>query len=136
MSMSVVVEEGTNFPGVLGRKNRPSSIIRGQTYRLLDYMPGIADQAMAIVRGESPIHVAQKVRGQVKTLLNRRAPLMNLLKVTFPLRGQPTRNVPSPYERPGTWSKYRNIKDIPSVMGIISGPERTVHPSISINSTS
>lgn len=39
-----------------------------------------------------------------------------------------SQNIPSPYERPGTWPRGRSIAELPSVGGIIEGPERTVHP--------
>lgn len=84
---------------------------------------------MALVRGESPIHYAQKMTEKVRIAVNRRAPILNLLKVVFPLRGQ---NVPKPYERPGEWGSGRTLSELPSVIGIVEGPERTVHPSICI----
>lgn len=37
-------------------------------------------------------------------------------------------NVPRPYERPGHWPAMRDIGRLPSVAGVVSGPQRTVHP--------
>lgn len=169
----VIREEGdtTNYPAVVGRKNIPPTTIRGQVTRRPFYPFGIGEQAMALVRGETPIHLAQKLRsqlklpprgtglitgtartglargmgkplteiqrrirhgalaGQIKPVLTRPAPLLSLLKITFPLLGQTIKNIPSAYERPGTWGVTRRIAELPSVSGILDGPERTVHPS-------
>jgi hypothetical protein len=38
------------------------------------------------------------------------------------------RNIPEVYERPGAWPGTRTIGNLPSVLGIVSGPSRTVHP--------
>jgi hypothetical protein len=37
------------------------------------------------------------------------------------------RNAPNVYERPGKWPATRTIGNLPSVLGILSGPSRTVH---------
>lgn len=49
-----IVEEGSNFPSALGLKNRPRTEVRTGP---------IAGRAMALVGGETPIHLAQKVGG-------------------------------------------------------------------------
>jgi len=36
-------------------------------------------------------------------------------------------NIPRPYERPGRWPATRTIANLPSILGIVSGPSRTVH---------
>lgn len=174
----VIKEPGdiTNYPVVLGRKNIPYTILRGQP--LLSRLPiPIGKQAMALVRGETPIHLAQKLRaqiprgtglitgtarrglergmgkpltaiqraarhkrlyGQIRTFLTRPAPIMNLLKITFPLAGQALGvNIPAAYERPGTWPTGARIGELPAVKGIIEGPESTVHPkSLSVSALS
>lgn len=63
----VVVEEGSNFPSVLGRKTYPRTEIRRGP---------IADKAMALIGGETPVHLAQ--------LLKRR-PLMERIRPREPL---------------------------------------------------
>jgi len=51
----VVVEEGSNFPAALGKKNWPWTMSRSGS---------IGEQAMALARGETPVHLAQKVHGR------------------------------------------------------------------------
>jgi len=36
-------------------------------------------------------------------------------------------NIPRAYERPGRWPATRTIANLPSILGIVSGPSRTVH---------
>lgn len=45
------------------------------------------------------------------------------------------RNIPRPYERPGRWSTTKNMGNLPSVMGIIQGPSRTVHAQSQVGSS-
>lgn len=54
-----IVEEGTNYPTALGRKNVP---------RFMTRTGPIGGKAMALVRGETPIHLAQKLRAQIGRL--------------------------------------------------------------------
>lgn len=132
--IGTVIEEGTNFPSVLGLKNRPWSIIR---------TTGIGRQASALVGGETPVHLAQKLIGQshitgpsqlpaILTIdlfpqIKRPTPLRDLLKGRG-LRAQEN-NIPAPYVRPRLWPTG-NIARAPSVTGIISGPARTMHASV------
>lgn len=51
-----IIEEGTNYPTVLGRKTHPRTETR---------VGPIGRQAMALVRGETPVHLAQKLRAQI-----------------------------------------------------------------------
>lgn len=61
----VVVEEKTNFPSALGRKNIPRTMVRTGP---------IAERAMALVGGVTPVHLAQRIsrglRGKVDTGLS------------------------------------------------------------------
>jgi len=36
-------------------------------------------------------------------------------------------NIPHAYERPGRWPATRTIANLPSILGFVSGPSRTVH---------
>ena len=141
-----ILEQGTNFPNILGRKTFPPTLVRAQ--KIIRTIP-IANQAMALVRGETPVHLAQRqtpgggsqlpafnapgifsvvpqvfkqvTGGRLRQMLMQR-PMLGKL------RGQTKRNIPTPYERPGTWPRARDLATVPSVTGIIEGPVRTVHP--------
>jgi len=41
-------------------------------------------------------------------------------------------NIPSAYERPGTWPRDKPLGSTPSAVSIISGPERSIHGDICI----
>ena len=150
MALRAIVEEGSNFPRVLGFKKRPLEMVR--TAR-------IGQQAMAVVGGETPVHLAQRFFGQSKRrlfgqshitgpsqlpailtidmfpqLAGRPKPLKNLMKgkrllgsIAYPPISPVNRNIPRPYERPDSWPRGRGIPNLPSIMGIESGPSRTVH---------
>lgn len=165
-----ITENGTNYPNVLGPKNIPTTTIRSGT---------IGDQAIAVVRGETPIHLAQGVLkgGLLEQLRNRLRSRRRLLGQGLPPRGtgllrgtartgllrgggrrlseaerlarhkriygknlsvhsenairvhnaQGVNNIPTPWIRPTTWpNATRLIGRLPSVIGILHGPERTV----------
>jgi len=149
MALRAIVEEGSNFPRVMGFKKRPLEMVR--TAR-------IGQQAMALVGGETPVHLAQRF-GQSKRRLfgqshltgpsqlpailtidmfpqlkGRPTPLKDLMKgkrllgsIAYPAVSPVNRNIPGPYERPASWPPGRSIPNLPSIMGIESGPSRTVH---------
>ena len=141
-----IIEWGVNYPNVLGRMSVPPATIR---------QGPIADKAMALIRGETPIHLAQKVRAQVTgrmnaqiPILDRARPYIDQLKARLPglLRpqeqtgrtGVPFSNIPRPFPRPYSWAVSKDIGFIPSVIADIrgaSGPERTLRgskPNISV----
>lgn len=142
-----IFEEGTNFPAVLGRKNIPSTIIRAQ--KLIRSPIPLGQQAMALIRGETPIHLAQRLAprsgsqlppfntpGLMSVLpqLFKQVNVRRKIRDTFPtLKRLSPQNIPSPYVRPGTWPPTRGVAELPSVAGgPISGPSRTVLPQISV----
>jgi hypothetical protein len=138
-----IFEEGSNFPMALGRKNMPPVIIRAQ--KMFSSIP-LGQQAMALIRGESPIHLAQLSRqhdssrlppfntpGLASTLLSqvfKQGAARKKLREMFPrLSGQnlaAERNIPRPYVRPDQWAS--RLGEIPSVESIVGGPARTVLP--------
>ena len=127
-----IFEENTNYPTVLGKLNRPLEILR---------TGGIGSAAMAMVRGEPPVHLAQIFNGQLlngarirQVLTVRKTPMLDTIRAR--VRGQVAlidsmgRNIPQPYVRT-TWGPYQNIGQIPAVISDISGasgPRRTIHP--------
>lgn len=158
-----VFEIGTNFPNILGRKSYP----RQQVQRM-----GIQAPA-ALVTGETPIHLAQKVFRQVLpprgtglitgtaraargmgtplTTLQRAArhramfgQRLRKLPILKRFRGQirypqfgigplgDTSTPAKPYVRT-RWSATRRISEIPSVLGITPGPEKSVHASSTLS---
>lgn len=146
MSLRAIVEEGSNFPRVLGFKTRPLEIAR--TSR-------IGQQAMAMIGGETPVHMAQRFFGQSHLTgpsqlpaqltigmfpqFANRPKLMDLMKgkrllgsIAYPAISPVNRNIPAAYERPAGWNQGRQIANLPSAMGWL-GPSRTVHAlSVSI----
>jgi hypothetical protein len=143
MSLRAIVEEGTNFPRVLGFKSRPLEIVRTTK---------IGQQAMALIGGETPVHLAQRFFGQSHITgpasshlparltidmfpqLTNRPKLKDLMKgkrllssIAYPAISPVNRNIPAPYERPPSWDRTRQVANLPSAMGIVSGPSRTVH---------
>jgi len=61
-----ILEEGSNFPSVLGRKTYPKTEIRRGP---------IADKAMALIGGETPVHLAQLLRRPLIEKIRPREPL-------------------------------------------------------------
>lgn len=176
-----IVEEGTNFPTALGRKNRPRTETR---------VGPIGSQAMALVGGVTPVHLAQRVgerfgvgerlmrlrrRGMVPSdlsvhseyetyvhnlnaqltrypilpVLDRPHPVLDAVKAQAPMVPRVKllgafgivdpqellaveKNIPRPYPRPMAWPAERQIGPLPAVISILEGPEKTVHPSLSI----
>jgi len=140
MALRAIVEEGSNFPRVLGLKTRPLEMVRTTK---------IGRQAMALVGGETPVHLAQRFFGQSHITgpsqlparltidmfpqLANRPKLKDLMKAkrlfgsAYPAISPVNRNIPAPYERPGAWPRERGIVRLPSAMGLGSGPSRTVH---------
>jgi hypothetical protein len=178
-------EEGTNFARILGRKTYPRETARPR---------GIGEQAIALIGGETPIHLAQRFRvretesqlprfrqvpgggsqlpafnapglesvlPQVvarpisrlritsKRLLGQTVQVTRSITSNFPmlqklkgrLRGQglgyigpgwDAKNVPTPYS-PRMWRPGANVAELPAVTGIISGPEKTVHPQMHLS---
>ena len=131
---NVIKEYGRNFPAVLNITNKPWTAVRATD---------IGNQAMALVRGETPVHLAQRFLGQTNitgpsqlpsrlTMLlqgqMKRPMVLDLLKGRGLLRRQTTRNIPQPYERPGAWPPDVSIEGLPSAQGF-TGSGRTVHPS-------
>jgi len=141
------VQEGINFPRVLGVLNYPPATIR---------QGPLASKAMALIRGETPVHLAQRVRGQftpiyqppansIFPVIPRPTPYIDQLKSrqTFVKRPKVigylgllnkqigvNGNIPGPYPSPRQWAPTRNIGNLPSVKADIrggSGPERTLH---------
>jgi len=137
-----IFEEGTNFPAVLGRKNIPPVIVRAQ--KLIQSPIPLGQQAMALIRGETPIHLAQRSSSQLPPFntpglmsvlpqLFRQVNVRRRIQDAFPvLKRLSSQNIPSPYVRPGTWPPTRRVAELPSVTGIVSGPSRTVLPQISV----
>lgn len=164
-----IVEEKTNFPTALGYKNRPPTRERSGS---------IGEQAMALVRGVTPIHLAQRFRGKksqslsvhseyetyvhnlntqmtkypLVPVLDRPHPILDMIKATPPILPRVKligafgivdpeellaveKNIPRPYPRPMEWAPGKLVATIPSAIADIrdgSGPERTVHPSLSV----
>ena len=141
MSLRAIIEEGTNFPKVLGLKTRPLELVRTTK---------IGQQAMAMIGGETPVHLAQRFFGQSHLTgpsqlparltidmfpqLANRPKLTDLMKgkrllssIAYPAISPVNRNIPSAYERPASWPRARQIANLPSTMGVGSGPSRTVH---------
>lgn len=146
MALRAIVEEGSNFPRVLGFKTRPLEMIRTTK---------IGQQAMALTGGETPVHLAQRFFGQSHLTgpsqlparltidmfpqlakfpqLANRPKLKDLMKAkrffgsAYPPISPVNRNIPAPYERPAAWARERSIVRLPSAMGLGSGPSRTVH---------
>lgn len=113
----MIVEQGRNFPALLKFINKVPATVRSG---------GIGDQAMALVRGETPVHLAQRFRGQsqlrgpsqlpsrvsIETMFpqmaNRPTPVKDVLRkrgllgqsYAWPF-GQTERNIPHIYERFG-----------------------------------
>lgn len=138
-----IFEEGTNFPTVLGRKNIPPTIVRAQ--KLIRSPIPLGQQAMALIRGETPVHLAQRSGSQLPPFntpglmsvlpqLFKQVNIRRRIQDTFPaLKRLSPQNIPSPYARPGTWPPTRGIAGLPSVAGgPVSGPSRTVLPQISV----
>jgi len=76
-----IVEEGINYPTVLGRRNIPSTIIRVEP---------IARLPMALVGGETPVHLAQRLRAQLTKypiipILDRPHPVLDAIKEMVPI---------------------------------------------------
>ena len=131
---NVIKEYGRNFPAVLNITNTPWTAVRGTD---------IGNQAMALARGETPVHLAQRFLGQsniigpsqlpsrLTMLLQgqmKRPMIRDLLKGRGLLRRQTERNIPEVYERPGAWPPDVSIEGLPSAQGF-TGSGRTVHPS-------
>lgn len=138
-----IVEEGTNYPPELGYTNWPRTDVRSGF---------IGPQAMALARGETPVHLAQRIRAQMANypiipVIDRPHPLLDMVKqrpTVIPrlkLIGafgivdpaQTEYNIPRPYPRPMGWPAGKAISTIPSVIADISGasgPERTTHPQM------
>lgn len=152
-----ILEEGSNFPNILGLKSFPRQIIRSTT------------APIALVGGETPIHLAQKMfgsiipKGKILSMLRgqvggggsqlppfnapgiysvvpqifaqiKRRPILSRLRGQIGYVGPSIdTSIPArPYERPGTWRPTLDVANLPSVTGIIEGPERTVHPDLSV----
>lgn len=147
-----IFEEGSNFPTILGRKNVPPVIIRAQKLLQSRASIPIGQQAMALITGETPIHLAQRfsqtpgggsqlppfnapgIFSVVPQVFKQRT-IIQTVKTRFPilkkLAPQVEKNVPRPYG-PGSWPPGKAIAGIPSAMGIVGGPSRTVLPQISV----
>lgn len=143
-----ILEEGSNFPNILGPKSYPRQVARSTI------------APIALVGGETPVHLAQKMFGSIIPrggILSRlrgqigsgsqlppfNAPgIYSVVPQIFAqikrrpilsrMRGQTEKNIPTPYERPGMWRPTLDVANLPSVTGIIEGPERTVHPDLSV----
>jgi len=123
-------EEGTNYPRALGRRNVPRSVAETLGRRNVPWT-GIRERpigplAIALVGGETPVHLAQRFLSQV--LPPRGTGLMK--ERVEQLRGQVEKNIPPPYVRPMGWPAVRLIERLPSAVADIrpTGPQRTVHP--------
>lgn len=128
-----IVEEGTNYPPELGYTNWPRTDVRSGF---------IGPQAMALARGETPVHLAQRIRAGQGPILGQRLqgqqfPILSKIRSMIPPRNwgpwpnpQTEYNIPRPYPRPMAWPAGKNIGRLPSVIADISGasgPERTTH---------
>ena len=145
MALRAIVEEVSNFPRVLVLKTRPLEMVRTTK---------IGQQAMALTGGETPVHLAQRFFGQffgqshltgpsqlparltidMFPQFANRPKLTELMKgkrllgsIAYPPISPVNRNIPSAYERPANWGRERQIANLPSAMGLGSGPSRTVH---------
>lgn len=131
----VIKENGRNFPAALNFINKPWTVVR---------TANIGNQAMALGRGETPVHLAQRFLGQTNitgpsqlpsrlTMLlqgqMKRPMIRDLLKGRGLLRQQVQRNIPAIYERPGAWPPDVSIEGLPSATGF-TGSGRTVHPQM------
>lgn len=149
-----IFQEGFNFPNVLGKLTFPPATVRSGP---------IAQKAMALIAGETPIHLAQKFaqkfRGQLSqttiipildrphpyldqikarpTMVNRKK-LIGVFGIIDPLSVTRVReqiingNIPRPNPPAPYWSPGRNIANLPSAKGDLtgtSGPTRTLHGS-------
>jgi len=119
-----IVEDGVNYPTVLGRRNiPPPAKVRREP---------IGTQPMALIGGETPMFLAQKL---LTRLVERPTPILDaLMERVRQLRGQVEKNIPPPYVRPMEWPVARLIERLPSAVADIrpTGPQRTVYPKICV----
>lgn len=112
MILMVVVEEGRNIPSVVGPSNYPPVPSWG--------IRNIASLPSVIMNGLDRSFLPQVVKGR---------PLRTLL-LTRPLVIPRRRLLSGQFEWPeaSRWTEGADVGSLPSVIGILSGPRRSLHP--------
>ena len=144
----VIIEEGLNFPGVLGRKNRPATRSWG-IGRPFANIPSVRDQgrdpSLLPEEVNPEIHIAgeyetdvhnansaQLTKHAIFPLLDRPKPFIQKIKSRAPLI--PRSKLLGVFGLVGQgkwdWPRDKPLATIPKAMSILSGPEHPVHPEI------
>jgi len=135
-----IVEEGKNYPSVLGRKNVPSTkswppgrvLARLPAVRGLGREPSLLPQEISVQVDEdvkSHSLQGQLTKYPIFPLLDRPTPILDWLKMRSPLI--PRAKVLGAFgliDPQYTWPPERPIGSIPKPMSILSGPRHPLHP--------
>jgi len=136
----VVVEEKTNYPTTLGYRNRPKTkmwpigrkIAEVPSVLGIGREPSLLPQINVEHDYETKVHNVnyQLTKSPIFPILDRPKPVLEFVKTRSPILSRRKLlgvfGVLDPQAM--TWPAGRRIGELPSVMSILSGPRRTVHP--------
>ncbi|MBA7607187.1 hypothetical protein ES703_14345 [subsurface metagenome] len=143
-----ILEHGSNFPDVLGRKNVPVAMSWPEGRRLSEvpsvrgigrdqWLPqaGVDTDISVVADRESTVHnllAKQLTKRPIVPLLDRPTPLINRIKARATLVRRTKLLGVLGIVNAQQWGPERGIGSLPKPMSILSGPEHPMHPSRTI----
>lgn len=140
-----ILEHGSNFPDVLGRKNVPDAKSWPTDRRLADvpsvrgigrdqWLPqaGVTTDISVVADRESTVHnllAKQLTKRPIVPFFDRPTPLIDRIKARAPLIPRTKLLGVLGIVNAQQWGPDRGIGSLPKPMSILSGPEHPMHPS-------